>query len=164
MREALTNGHLEGTFLVRGYSMQNALPTGALKPVVVVSKDATVLDAVRAMADKKVSAVVVVEGERLLGIFTERDLAKRVVLAEIDPKKTPITEVMTTSVKTVRHDTDRRDARELMVANHIRHLPVLDRGGKVVSMLSMRHLLRADVSDLEETVWALVATSDAPGG
>ena len=146
--------------------MDSTLPTGALKPIVRIGKDATVMDAVRAMAEKKVGAVVVEETERLLGVFTERDLAIRVVLGGLDPAKTPVAEVMTTTVKTIRQGADRRAARELMVNNHIRHLPVVNADGKVVAMLSMRHLLRADVNDLEETVWAMVAdtAADGPGG
>jgi CBS domain-containing protein len=146
--------------------MDSTLPTRALKPIVRIGKEATVMDAVRAMAEKKVGAVVVEEAERLLGVFTERDLATRVVLGGLDPAKTPVAEVMTTTVKTIRQDADRRAARELMVSNHIRHLPVVNADGKVVAMLSMRHLLRAEVTDLEETVWAMVAdtAADGPGG
>jgi CBS domain-containing protein len=146
--------------------MEKRLPGHALKPVVKVPTAATVMDAVRAMVRQKVGAVVVLDGVRLRGIFTERDVVTRVVLEGLDPDKTPIVNVMTSSVKTIRDDADPKVARGLMVENHIRHLPVLDASGEVISMLSMRHLLRAEVSDLEQTVWTLVSetSADGPGG
>lgn len=136
------------------------------RPVVSVSKDATVMDAVRAMADEHRSAVVVLEGEKLLGVFTERDVATRVVLERLDPDKTPISAVMTRNVVTVRENTDRSTVLLLMNRNHIRHLPVMDAEGRVKTMLSMRQLLRAEVQDLQQTVWELAAETaiDGPGG
>ena len=87
-------------------------------------------------------------------------------LAKKDPATTSVEDVMTKAVKTILVSTDRKTAKKLMIDNHIRHLPVVDETGKVVSMLSMRHLLRADISDLEETIWTLVseASMDARGG
>ena len=146
--------------------MEKTLPRKALKPVVAVGKDATVMDAIRAMVEKRVGAVMVLDEGRLLGIFTERDVVVRVVLEGREPSKTRAADVMTSAVKTIRDDTDRKVARRLMADNHIRHLPVVDAAGKIVSMLSMRHLLRAEVSDLEQTVWSLVSETavDGPGG
>ena len=147
--------------------MTNRAPVRpAPKPVVSVSKDATVMDAVRAMADGRVSAAAVMDGERLLGIFTERDVALRVVLARLDPQTTPVAEVMTRKVVTIRENTDRSTVLLMMNENHIRHLPVVDAEGRVKTMLSMRHLLRAEVQDLQQTVWELVAETaiDGPGG
>jgi CBS domain-containing protein len=136
------------------------------KPAVSVPKNATVLDAIRAMVERNVGATVVLDGERLAGIFTERDVVTRVVLKELDPKTTSVASVMTTDVKTVREDADRSSILNLMSGQHIRHLPVLDAEGHVVTMLSMRQLLRAEVHDLQQTVWELVADTaiDGPGG
>jgi CBS domain-containing protein len=146
--------------------MEKRLPGQALKPVVEVTMTATVMDAIKAMVKKKVGAVIVLDGGRLKGVFTERDVVIRVVLERLDPEKTRVADVMTAAVKTVRDDADPAVARSMMIENHIRHLPVLDASGKVISMLSMRHLLRAEVNDLEQTVWALVADTavDGPGG
>jgi CBS domain-containing protein len=136
------------------------------RPVVSIAKDATVLDAVRTMADHKVGALVVLEGDKLLGVFSERDVATRVVLQLRDPAKTPVAEVMTTKVITVREKAERSIVLRLMSEHHIRHLPVVDAEGRVVTMLSMRHLLRAEVQDLQQTVWELIAENaiDGPGG
>jgi CBS domain-containing protein len=137
-----------------------------LKPAVSVSKDATVMDAIREMVARNVSATVVLDGERLVGVFTERDVVKRVVLEKRDAATTPVAEVMTRQVVTVRDDADRSSVLRTMNERHIRHLPVVDANGRVLAMLSMRHLLRAEVYDLQQTVWELVAETaiDGPGG
>jgi CBS domain-containing protein len=137
-----------------------------LKPAVSVRKDATVMEAVREMVARNVSATVVLDGDRLVGIFTERDVVKRVVLEKRDAATTPVSEVMTRQVATVRDDADRSSVLRTMNERHIRHLPVVDANGRVLAMLSMRHLLRAEVYDLQQTVWELVAETaiDGPGG
>jgi CBS domain-containing protein len=142
------------------------LPAHALNPAVTVSETMTVAGAAKIMAEHKVGAVVVLEEGRLVGVFTERDVLIRVVLEKRDAATTRVAEVMTRNVLTVKHDEDRKVARRLMIEKHIRHLPVLDDDGKVLAMLSMRHLLRADIIDLEQTIWALVAEGaiDGPGG
>jgi CBS domain-containing protein len=121
------------------------------------------MEAVRAMVGDNVGATVVLDGVRLAGVFTERDVVTRVVLRRLNPETTPVAEVMTRAVLTVREDTDRSTALRLMNENHIRHLPVVDVEGRVVTMLSMRHLLRAEVQDLQQTVWELVAEQSIDG-
>ena len=136
------------------------------RPVVSVRKDAPVMETIRAMESARVSAVVVLDGDTLLGIFTERDVARRVVLKGLPAETTPIAEVMTKKVVTVREDTDRSTVLLLMNKNHIRHLPVVDADGHVKTIVSIRHLLRAEVQDLQQTVWELAAETaiDGPGG
>jgi len=137
-----------------------------LKPAVSVARTATVMETIRAMVAGNVSAVVVLEAGRLAGVFTERDVVVRVVLGALDADKTPVAEVMTRNPVTVREDADRSSVLRIMNERHIRHLPVVDAEGRVVAMLSMRHLLRAEVFDLEQTVWELVKETaiDGPGG
>jgi CBS domain-containing protein len=146
--------------------MSRPLPKKALRPPVEVPSDAFVMDAIKAMANANVSAVVVLDQGRPKGIFTERDVVMRVVFKKRDAETTHVKDVMTTDVATVNDDVDRAVALKLMSDKHIRHLPVLDTGGKMVAMLSMRHLLRADVADLEESAEALAAYAgvDGPGG
>jgi len=135
--------------------------------IVSVGKNATVLDTVKAMVDGHVGAAVVQEGTQLLGVFTERDVVRKVVLRGLDPKTTPVAEVMTRSVVTVRENADRSSVLKLMNQHHIRHLPVVNGEGRVLSILSMRQMLRAEVQDLQQTVWELVAettTEDVGGG
>lgn len=138
----------------------------APRPVVSVPKNATVMDAVRAMTDRNVGALVVLDEGRLLGVFSERDVVARVVLKRLNPETTPVAEVMTTSVVTVRESTDRSSVLRLMHEKRFRHLPVVDQEGHVLTMLSMRQLLHAEVQDLKQTVWELAAETaiDGPGG
>jgi CBS domain-containing protein len=145
--------------------MSNVATKGRPK-VVSVSKEATVMDAAKAMVDRRVGATIVLDDGRLAGIFTERDVMARVVMKRLNPETTPVTEVMTKTVVTVREDADRSSVLRLMNEHHVRHLPVVDEQGRVVSVLSMRQLLRAAVQDLEQTVWQLVAETaiDGAGG
>lgn len=131
-----------------------------------VRSDQTVMDAAKAMSDSNVGALVVLDQGRLSGVFSERDVLRRVVLKGLDPNKVHVAEVMTKKVLTVREDTDRHAVLRVMAENHVRHLPVVDIEGRVLTMLSMRHLLRAEVQDLEQTVWELAAEGaiDGPGG
>jgi CBS domain-containing protein len=137
-----------------------------LKPAVSVPKNATAMDAIREMVARNVSAVVVLDAGHLCGVFTERDVVTRIVLKGLDATTTPVAEVMTRAVATVRDDADRSSVLRMMNERHIRHLPVVDAEGRVLAMLSMRHLLRAEVFDLQQTVWELVAETaiDGPGG
>jgi CBS domain-containing protein len=124
------------------------------------------MEAVRMMVDRNVGAVVIVEGGRLLGILSEHDVVSRLVLRRRDPEATGVADLMRTSFPTVRDDADRTSILRLMSEHHIQHLPVLDAQGQVVTILTLRHLLRAEVSDLRQTVWELVAEKlpDGPGG
>ena len=113
---------------------------------------ATVVEAIQVMLDARVGAVVVMSGGRVAGMFSERDVAVRVVLGDLDPHATLVKEVMTTNVFTVGPETDIEDALELMDAMHFRHLPVVDPTGRLVTVLSMRHLLREDIDVLSNSV------------
>jgi CBS domain-containing protein len=118
------------------------------------------------MVDQKVGAVVIADRGKLLGILSEHDVVTRVVLKRVDPEATRVADVMRTAVPTVRDDADRSTILRVMSEHHIQNLPVLDAQGQVVTMVTLRHLLRAEVSDLKETVWELVAEKlpDGPGG
>ena len=136
------------------------------KATACVSRDSTVMDAIRLMAEKRIGAVLVLQEERPLGIFTERDLMLKVVLEKLDPEKTTIGDVMTTPVVPVAEDADITHALGLMLDAHIRHLPLVDREGRVKGMLSMRHLMREQIERLEQQVGALAnyLGQDGPGG
>ena len=104
------------------------------------------LDVARRMHEARVGAVVVLDGDALVGIFSERDLMTRVVVARRDPSDTPISAVMTREVVTAEME-DRVDAcEEKMRRAGCRHLPVLAHG-RVVGMLSMRDLLRDELEE-----------------
>jgi CBS domain-containing protein len=115
------------------------LNLGKMPPV--VSPHVSVMDAVQRMMEHKVGAIAVTEGDKLLGVFTERDLMSRVVARGKDPSATPIGEVMTRNVYAVRDDTPVAEAAAMMRANHFRHLPVVDDKGQIRGMVALRYLL-----------------------
>jgi CBS domain-containing protein len=134
--------------------------------VVTVSKNATVLDAIQAMAGAKVGSIAVVDGNILEGIFSERDVMLRVVAEGRDPKTTTVEEVMTSPVQTIQRRTTGEEALRIMVQNHIRHLPVVDEAGQVQAMVSMRSLLEEQVEELHQQLNSLESyiTADGIGG
>jgi len=109
---------------------------------------ASARDAAKVMGANKVSAVLVTEGERLVGIFTERDLTARVVATGLDPDRTSLAEVMTPRPDVLAPDDSPLNALELMRIRHYRHLPVLDKG-TIVGMVSIRDLYAAAKTQLE---------------
>ncbi len=131
-----------------------------------VSADTSVLDAVRTMQRAKSGACVVLDNNKLVGIFSERDLMLRVVAAGLDPDKTAVREVMTTSLKTLTTEAGSSEALELMVSLHIRHLPIVEKDGSLAGLLSVRNLLRHHAEDLVDQLNSLAAyfAADGPGG
>ncbi len=113
----------------------------------------SVLEACVAMRDARVGAVLVGDGSGLpLGIFTERDLMTRVVAAGRVPGETPLEDVMTKGLYFAKASMPTSEVRREMRRRHIRHAPVIDDQDRVVAMLSLRDLLRADLLDSREEV------------
>src|SRR6184192_4720028 len=96
--------------------------------VLSVSPDMPVFEALGVMADKNVGALLVVEGERLVGVFSERDYARKVILKGKSSKDTPVKDIMSSHVLYVRPEQTIEDCMALMTDKHVRHLPVLDQG------------------------------------
>ena len=111
-----------------------------------VTPATTVLDALRLMADKNIGAVLVMDGDSLAGIFTERDYARKVVLKGKNSKDTPIGEVMTGRLVTIDPTWTAGQCMALMDEQHIRHLPVLE-DGRVAGVISIRDANRAVVEE-----------------
>ena len=109
-----------------------------------VSKTATVRDAARVMHDNNVGIVAIVDGERIIGLFSERDAVRRVINKQRDPATTTMLEVMTRELVIADECEDYQTAMRSMDQANIRHLPVI-RGDQVVSMLSIRDLMRVDM-------------------
>lgn len=109
----------------------------------------TVRQAARLMRGKKIAAVLVMDGERLVGIVTERDMTVRVVAAGLDPDATPISEMMTADPDTLAPSDTASDALRMMKSRNYRHLPVVD-GGTVVGMVSVRDLYAVYNGELEQ--------------
>jgi CBS domain-containing protein len=117
----------------------------------VVQRGATVKDAVQVMTANNVGIVLVLEGERLVGVFSERDVVRRVVDRGLDPARTPVGDVMTTQLVVGDPDEDYQSAIRKMDQSNIRHLPVV-KGSKMLSMISIRDLIRVDMQDKGEEI------------
>ena len=98
--------------------------------------DQPVLDAIRMMADKYVGALLVMDGDQLVGIVSERDYARKVILKGRSSADTPVREIMTAAVLTVGPGDSVNHCMKLVTEKRVRHLPVMD-GGKVVGVLSI---------------------------
>jgi CBS domain-containing protein len=136
------------------------------RPVVTVSRKTTVMEAIETMASAQIGSVVVADGDRTEGIFTERDVMLRVVLEGRNPTQTRVEEVMTTPVQTIGIRSTGDEALRLMVQEHIRHLPVVDDKGKAQAIVSMRSLLDEKVKELHQQLDSLESyiTADGIGG
>lgn len=136
------------------------------RPPIVIGRDSSVLDAVKLMSQSRVGAIGVVDDEKLVGIFTERDLMERVVLNAREPSTTAVADVMTAPVQSVRPNGDPQRALEQMVDHHIRHLPVTDDSSHILGMLSVRNLLQERLEKARHEAESLEAflSADGPGG
>lgn len=111
----------------------------------------SVYDALQLMAGKNIGALMVVDGERLAGIFSERDYARKVILKGKTSHQLAVSEVMTTSVVSVRPDQTIIDCMELMTNMHVRHLPVLD-AGRLVGVISIGDVVKSIISEQKEMI------------
>jgi CBS domain-containing protein len=116
----------------------------ARKDVVQLSATATVREASRLMAEQGVGAVVIMAGEKIEGIFTERDALKRVLAEGRDSDATTLAEVMTAEIVTLDPDAFALDALRLMREVGIRHVPIVDQGN-VIGMISLRDFVGAEL-------------------
>ena len=116
--------------------------------VIAVQPSDTVLQAANLMNDRNIGGVVVLDGDRLAGIFTERDVLRRVVAQGLDPAETTVAEVMTVSVITCPPDLSIEDCAAVMTTRGVRHLPVLD-GDRLVGVLSLGDLVKETISEQE---------------
>lgn len=116
-----------------------------------ISPQATVYEALQLMAEKNIGAVVVLEGDQVAGIFSERDYARKVVLQGKASRTTTVGEVMTREVLYAKLEDSIEDCMSLMTAKRHRHLPVMD-GGRLVGVVSIGDVVKAIISDRESTI------------
>jgi len=132
-------------------SVKKLLDGKQMNRVLSLSPDAMVIDALDLMAKENIGAVMVVENEKLVGIFSERDYARKGIIMGRKAKTTPVTEVMTGNVYTVTPDMNMEDCMQLFSDKHIRHLPVMH-GTKVIGMLSIGDIVNAIMMEQKEHI------------
>ena len=116
-----------------------------------VAPDQTVLDALRLMAEKEVGALLVTSGDQLVGIVSERDYARKIVLKGKSSETTPVRDVMSAEVTAVSPRQSIEECMALMTARRIRHLPVME-GEKLVGIVSIGDLVKAVIEEQEFTI------------
>ena len=113
-----------------------------------ITPDASVYEAVKLMADKAVGALLVLESGNLVGIISERDCTRKVILQEREPKDTPVREIMTSDVISVRPAQTVVECMALVTAKRIRHLPVLA-DDQLIGIVSIGDLVKDIISEKE---------------
>ena len=116
-----------------------------------VSPGTSVLDALKLMAEKNIGALLVLESGRLVGIFSERDYARKVILKGKASHSTRVREIMSRKVVYVRPEQGMEDCMGLMTQKRIRHLPVME-GGELVGMISIGDVVKSIISEQEFTI------------
>lgn len=119
--------------------------------IYTIAPGATMLQALQLMAERNIGALIVTEGERVLGIVSERDYARKMVLQGRSSVATPVSAVMSAPVVSVSSTQDIRDCLRLMGRGHLRHLPVID-DGRLVGMLSVGNLVKEVLAEQDELI------------
>lgn len=129
----------------------NQILAGKTGKLVTVPKEAPVLEVIRLMAEHHIGSVLVMQGGELVGIATERDYARKVILQGRSSAETPVAQVMSSPVVTVTPTDTAQTCMAMMTQRRIRHLPVVDEG-KVVGMVSIGDLVKAVIEDQQQEI------------
>lgn len=119
--------------------------------IISIAMNASVLDAIKLMAEKAIGSLLIMDGSALKGIVTERDYARKVIIKGRSSKSTEVSEIMTTDVYTASSGETVSHCMSLMTKYKIRHLPVVD-DGTVVGLISIGDLVEAIISDQQEEI------------
>jgi CBS domain-containing protein len=119
--------------------------------VIAVPREAPVLEVIRLMADNHIGSVLVMQGEELVGIATERDYARKVILQGRSSAETPVGQIMSSPVVSVLPTDTAQTCMQIMTTRKIRHLPVLDEG-RVVGLISIGDLVKAVIEDQQHEI------------
>ena len=121
------------------------------RPIYSIDRNQTVAETVKYMAEKNIGAVPVLNNDRLVGVFSERDLMKRVIARGLDPSSLIVGEVMTTKLVVAESDEDYDSCLKKMQKAHCRHLPVV-KGSQLLGLVSLRDLLMIDLDEKERNL------------
>ena len=121
------------------------------REVISIVRDASVFDAIKLMADRSIGSLLVMDGNALKGIVTERDYARKVIIKGRASETTPVADIMTTDLVTASADQTVNECMSLMSGKRIRHLPVIV-DGQVAGIISIGDLVQAIISDQQEEI------------
>jgi len=124
---------------------------GKDRAIFSIEPGAPVLEAVRSMAAHHIGALLVMQGETLLGIVSERDYARKVILLGRSSADTPVRDIMTSPVITVSPDTPVQTCMQLVTDKRVRHLPVIE-GGRVIGLVSIGDLVKAVITEQQQQI------------
>ncbi|WP_211474266.1 CBS domain-containing protein [Collimonas humicola] len=127
-------------------SVAQILKTKQNQAVYTISPSAKVFDAIKMMSDQSVGALLVTEGDVIVGIVTERDYARKMILKGRSSTETSVRDIMTSSVMYVRPEDTNEQCMALMTENRLRHLPILD-NGKLIGIISIGDLVKDIISE-----------------
>jgi len=119
--------------------------------IISITPDASVFDAIRLMADRSVGSLLVMQDDKLLGIVTERDYARKVIIKGRSSKSTTVSDIMTTDLVTTSADQTVNQCMGQMTDRRIRHLPVIE-DTKVVGLISIGDIVQAVIADQQEEI------------
>lgn len=128
-----------------------AIITRKNRPVVTVSPDSSVINALQIMAEKNIGSVVVMENENYLGIITERDYSRKVILKGKDSSSTKVAEIMSTDLPSVKPDDTVEHCMQLMTIKNIRYMPVFEKT-KLAGIISMSDVVKETILAQKETI------------
>jgi len=117
-----------------------------------IGPDQSVYDAIQLLAEKEIGAIAVTEGGRLVGIVSERDYARQIILKGRSSENTQVKDIMSTDVITAIPSQEVRECMELMTQKRIRHLPIINDDNDLIGMISIGDLVRAIIADQESTI------------
>lgn len=116
-----------------------------------IAPDASVYEAIRLLAEKEIGALAVIEDDTIVGIISERDYARQIILKDRSSQKALVKDIMSTDLVTASPEEDVQQCMELMSDSRIRHLPILD-GEKLVGMISIGDLVRTIIAEQQSTI------------
>ncbi len=132
------------------------------EPVATISEDATVMDAARIMSDRHIGSLVVMREDRVIGIFSERDVLNRVVAKHKDPSATIVKDVMSSPVACCKPGSKLAECRSVMTEKRIRHLPVMEEG-VLLGMISSGDIMALEHREQQQTIEYMQDYMHGPG-
>ena len=132
------------------YTIQSLLDSKGMQ-VWTIGPDATVYEGIELLDEKNIGALMVVDGDQVLGVFSERDYVRKIIIKGRSSKDTPIRDIMTSDIIHAELDATIDDCMSLMTEKHIRHLPIYA-DGKLTGMISIGDLVKAIIAEQQRTI------------